>query len=72
MEEVVWGSNKKKALNTFNLQIEDKTEGSVVLYEMDVDEVDLEEEVVEDNINLWVSELGPEETPELVLKKREF
>lgn len=72
MEEIVGGSNKKQALNTFNLQMEDKTEGSVVLYELDVDKDDLDEDVIEKNVSIWLEELDPEETPELVLKKREF
>lgn len=72
MEEVVGGSNKKQALNNFNLQMEDKTEGSVVLYELDVDKDDLDEDVIEKNVSIWLEELDPEETPELVLKKREF
>nr|DAU77995.1 MAG TPA: hypothetical protein [Caudoviricetes sp.] len=72
MEEVVGGSNKKQALNNFNLQMEDKTEGSVVLYELDVHKDDLDEDVIEKNVSIWLEELDPEETPELVLKKREF
>ena len=72
MEEIVGGSNKKQALNNFNLQMEDKTEGSVVLYELDVDKDDLDEDVIEKNVSIWLEELDPEQTPELVLKKREF